>query len=417
MKHFRKYTLLLGLAGQVFLPGNAAGQSTLALRQDDANAAIAKHDFGRAETIYRQLAAAEPNNLDYSTALARLKAWRGDWTGASAAYDEVLRRDPMHYDALVGKAQVCVYQGHLQEAEESLRRAESITGPNTELHLAWARLYRAEGKSHREQFEEHALESLKLEPDNKEGQSLLQQARDMRGIRPFEVRLSYGRDQLSQAPPGQMEGVTAGWRGELNAVHVVYERWRRFGEQSNRAGLDYSVQFAGKWRLRGTSLLGDSKGGFLPKHDHTIGVFRPLNSRTAAGLDYRYLSFPNVKVSVLAPTSEFYFTPKTSLQGTLFVSRLQHQLAVDHTSVHVSGLTMLRVQLHRRLQVTAGYAKGSQGYFAYTSDRLLSFNTNTFIGGTEIRLTPTIILGASFASEFRSNNTRQQGMGMYLMFR
>jgi YaiO family outer membrane protein len=406
----------LASAGLLAAPAALAGDGNQS-SEEDARAAIAARDFGRAEAIYTRLAEAEPDNLDHATAVARVKGWRGDWAGARAGYDEVLRRNPRHYDALVGKAQIALFQRRLDEAEELLQRAEEIAGPNVELHLAWARVHRAYGKSRRERFEARALQSLELQPDNAEAKTLLDQARDMRGIGPLEVRVSYGRDQLSQAPVGHVQAVSFGWRGEVNSVHGVYERWRRFGEPGNRAGLAYSVQFVGNWRLRGINLLGESKGGVIPTHDHTVGIFRPLHSRFAGGVDFRYLGFPDVNVRVLAPTGEFYFNPRTSLEGTVFLSQVRHRLAVDRSLSKVTALGLLRVQVRRGLQVAGGYSRGSQGYFAYTSDRLLSFHTNTFIGRTEFRLRPTVTAGVSFAWEQRSNNTSQQGFGVHVTFR
>jgi YaiO family outer membrane protein len=403
----------MALCALTVLGAGTVGQTL----EQEAREAIARKDFVRAQAIYGQLASLRPDNLDYPAAVARLLCWRGDRAASLAAYDDVLRRNPMHYDALVGKAQLYLFARRLKEAEELLFRAELVAGSNTELHLAWARLERAHGRGRHRQFETRARKALELEPANPEARRMVEQAREMGSVGPLEVRLSFAQDHLSQAPVSRMEAVSFGWRGEVNSIHGLYERWDRFSRQGNRAGAAFSLRLGGTWRLRGIGLLSDSRTGVLPKHDHTLGVFRPLGPRIAGGLDFRYLRFPDVRVGVLAPTFEYYFTPKTSVEGTLFGSFLRHRLARDRTAFRGSLMARVNFQAARRALVSGGYARGSQSYFAYTSDRLQSFNSDVFLGRVLVRLTMSASVGFSCAWERRSNGASQQSLATQVILR
>jgi tetratricopeptide (TPR) repeat protein len=65
----------------------------------------------------------EPGNLAAKVGLAKVASWQGDLDRGLMLYDEVIRRSPHLYDAVVGKGFTLAWMGRSEEALEILRRA------------------------------------------------------------------------------------------------------------------------------------------------------------------------------------------------------------------------------------------------------------------------------------------------------
>ena len=101
---------------------------------------VAQKRWDEAKEQYRAVVQIDPTDVDAEVAVARITSWQNDYPAALKLYDEVLRRYPGQYDAIVGKGFVLRWMGRNDEARELLKIAAQKNPNDRDVALALAAL-------------------------------------------------------------------------------------------------------------------------------------------------------------------------------------------------------------------------------------------------------------------------------------
>ena len=385
----------------------------VSLAQDEELAAhnlVSQQRFSEARTLYRRLSERNPDNLDYQVWIARLSAWLKEYGTAVEGYDRVLSRDTHNTEALVGKAYVFMWLGRYVEAGETLALAEQTAPENGDVQVAQARLARYQG--HDRDARARVSAALKVDPDNAEAKDL---RAEIGSPHPMEVRMSYGQDRFSFAEAGNAGTLSASYLGESNRAGLQYEEWSRFGERVRRGGANFTKKWNGRWWLRASAMWGPGALS-VPRQEYTAGFSRTLPRRFVFDADYRYLGFHTARVHVAAPALSYYLARPSWVQATLFNSWTMLAPGSPYR-MYQGVLIQYFHQVAKPLVLHAGYARGTESFTALSIDRLGLFAANTFLAGSDWKITRAYAVGLFGAYQTRSNGERQTSFGVNLTVR
>ena len=379
--------------------------------EQSAAAAVAANHFAEARTIYRTLESQYPDRSDYSIWVGRLSGWLADYVAASNEFQSVLRHNPDNLEALLGQAYVLLWQRRYREAEEVLRKAESLQPDNPEITLAWAKRFRYGGD--RGAAAQYVGRALTLDPTNRD-------ALEMQGelAKPDSVELifGYGADRFSFAPTGQSGWVSGSWLNSRGNTMVRYEEWSRFGQRATRGGFGGSLNVTPQWTIWASSLFG-SNGAVFATQDHSLGFSRKLTRGWVLGSQYRYLKFDQAKVQIVAPSLEYYFKKSAWVSATAAWSTTAYAGVSGGSDQSGAFRILCHKGITHRLAISGGYARGTESFSDLSFDRIGHFVANTYIGGGEFRLNRNLNAGVDYLWLQRSTGATQQSLNLRLLVR
>ena len=114
--------------------------------------------------------AASPSNPDKIITQAQTKEEAGDYEGAQALYESVLKYHPDYVPALMGLAQVHYWQGHYQLSIDTYAKILEHEPDHVKALVGTGKAYLAMGKQKKGQ--EFFNRAEKIEPSNEEAESL-----------------------------------------------------------------------------------------------------------------------------------------------------------------------------------------------------------------------------------------------------
>jgi YaiO family outer membrane protein len=409
-----------GLLGALLAAGSI--QSTLIRAQEaslpsasvatseTARAAIERKDFRGAREIYSQLAAQEPENLEYRVWIGRISGWLQDYPAAQTAYDEVLVRNPQQLEALLGNATVLMWQQKFEAARPFLLRAREVAPENADVRLAWARFYRAQNQEKQALAEVQAI--LAVDPKNAEA---LELSKQIELPRPLEFRVGYERSRFSFASsPANHQWVNVGYLGGRGRVDVAAERWQRFGDISTRLALSANRRLNQKWSVRGGVALAPG-ADVIPRREASLGVAHVLRRNLVVGLDYRYSYLATATNHTLAPTLEYYFKSPSWLQVTYYRSWTSFRSTVARRLSDDSYAIRYNHQVSEPVLLYVGYGKGRESFQTILTpslDRISSFDATTYLAGAKWQVAKYFWLDIFGVQQRRSTGTRESTLGV-----
>lgn len=400
--------LLLGLL--LMGPGASAGRAN-DLEQAAREAVVASR-YGDAIELYAQLSAREPDNADHLVWLGRLRSWVREYPEALDAYDRALARAPGHLEALLGKISVLLWTGRFVEAYAGLVEAERLAPLSVDVQLAFARyhLYQREERP----ASARVRHALALEPANAEALQLQSQ---IPRTRPLEVTIGYGRDAYSFVQAGHLRSVTLGYSGARGRVAFQYERWERFGERVNRAGVSVSRELRGRLWVRGSATFAPG-ATVLASGEYSAGFSRSWARGVVLTADYRRAELVDVDLHVVSPGVEYYVPGRPIwLQALVSESFTYFNAPIDSRVSSTALMLRYNQQVAAPLLVRAGYAAGRESFAAVSIDQIGSFRASTYSGGMDVRLHPACVVGIDYSYQQRSSGATQQTFGISVSFR
>ncbi len=398
--------------GTLLICGALVGAAMLAQDEEaSARSLIAHQEFAAARSLYEQLLKRDPQNLGYQIWIARVSGWLKEYTKSIETYDLVLEREPRNVEAMVGKAYVEMWQHHYAEAGELLARAEQQSPEDPDVQMALARMRHYQGQERA--AKEHLTRALQLDPDNGEAKQL---SREVDVPRPIEVRVGFGQDRFSFTGAGNMGLVSVGYLGELNRITLQYEEWSRFEERTRRAQLNYTRKLSGGWWLRGGATAGPG-ALTIPRQEYTGGFSRALPRRFVLDTDYRLLRFHAAEVHLLSPALSYYFTKPAWVTATFYQAWTEWRTGSSAGLVSHSWVGQYYRQVGRPVLLHAGFARGSENFQVLSIDRLGLFQANTYLVGTEFRLTRAYSAELFSSYQSRSNHQHQTSFGVNFTIR
>ena len=344
----------------------AAGADEL---ERQAREAIAANEFRGAAALYLRLAEREPANADYLVWLGRLSSWLHEYPQAIDAYDRALAIAPHDVEALVGKATVLTWQQKFRQAERVL------------------------------------LEALAIDPANEEAQELQPH---VVLPRPITVFVGYGHDDSSFAGVGNMRYLGATFSSQRGRLAGQYERWNKFGEGVDRAGVSATRRIGERVWIRAGATVGPGARA-IARRDYSGGASRSWPNGLVVNGDYRRLVVADAHVDVASPGLEYYFANRPVwVQAAVAESWTRVAGTGQPRAANRSFLFRYHQQVAAPVVIHLGYARGNESFAALTIDQIGVFRANTLTSGGDIRLSIRCSLGLSYAFQQRSNGAAER---------
>ena len=356
--------------------------------------------------MYRRLLERDPQNIEYQISIARLSGWLKEYSAAIETYDLVLTREPHNTEALVGKAYVQMWQHHFSDAEGLLASAQRLAPDDPDVQMALARLFHYQGRERA--ASEHVSQALHQDPANSEAKALRSEL-DL--PRPVEVRVGYAQDRFSFTAPGNMGYFSAGYIGEANRLTLAYEQWSRFDQNVGRAGLNFTRKTSKGWWIRAGGMIGPGALA-VPRQEATTGLSHALPRRFTLDGDYRFLRFRTADVHLASATVSYYLARPAWVTATFYNSWALWRASPTPGKVDQSFLGQVYRQAGRRMVLHGGYARGTESFVALSVDRLAFFGANTYLGGSDFRLSRAYSAELFCMYQTRSNLTHQTSFGV-----
>ena len=378
------------------------------LAQDEEQSArnlVAHQQFAEARAVYERLLKLDPQNIEYQISIARLSAWMKEYAASIETYDLVLKREPQNTEALVGKAYVEMWQHNYSEAGELLAQAEKRSPEDPDVQVALARMSHYQGQERA--AEQHISRALALDPGNAEAKQL---RGEVEVPRPVEVRVGFAQDRFSFTNAGNMGFVSAGFLGETNQITLQYEEWSLFDERTRRAELNYTKKLRHGWWLRAGAAEGPG-AVVIPRQEYTGGVSHALPRRFALDMDYRLLRFRAADVHLLSPALTYYFSKPAWVTVTFYNAWTEWRTGSSSGLVTHAWVGQYYRHVAKAVELHGGYARGSENFQELSIDRLGLFRANTYLAGTELRLTRAYSVDLFCSYQSRDNHEHQTAFG------
>ena len=395
--------LLLTILILTPVSGFAQADSTAAQR------AVAEQRFSDARVIYSRLLTNEPENLEYRIWVARLSSWLGDYKAALENYNLALLKDPTNTDALVGRAYVHMWRQERSEAARDLDSAEKAGAKGPDLIMARARfLYYQDKWSQAYQLLGKVLDA---DPSNTEAAELKTR---LQSRAKYELRLGTAGETLSNDQSSFAGVISARWISRRNSLAVNFESWKRFGQNSNRAGLAWQHSFGNGMTLTAEAMFAPGST-VLARQDFSVALRKPLKHGFTASTELRTLRFGGPSVVMVSPSLEYHFEAPAWISFTYHLSRSRFTPALSNLggSYQVS----YNHQAGGRLTLHGGYQQGSETFTTATIDHLGTFRSKTIQAGADLAINQHLGVNFSYSKQFRSNGIRQDSLGVTFILR
>lgn len=357
--------------------------------QSRARTAVSEKRFSDALLLYRSLLEAQPADVDDILWIARLSAWTGDRTAAADYYSQALAIDPNHVDAMVGKANVLLWQHSYSEALVLLTAARELQPSDPDVQLAWSRYYHWQGNDRDAKLE--LDKCLASDAGNREA---LELEASLVPEHIVELRIAYEMDTLPGTTLGALEEIGATYFNRKGEIGLDFFRLNRFGQAGSRGGLHFSRKLGERTSLRGAALFGEG-GAILPKQDFSLGLSRTLVHGLVLGADYRHIAFRLLTVDAAIGHLDYYFEKPIWILTSFAANRVEG-------ATTPAFLARFNTRVQRNLTLQAGYGHGTEIFQLALPTDFGAFRRDSYIGGMTIALTKKTRTEATYTLARRS---------------
>lgn len=370
-----------------------------ALAQDAAEAVQMANEGRNAEALaaFRQLAVANPNDLEARLWIARLHERMGHPDQAEPVYRSVLLEDPASLDAALGVAATQLAQDEVDEAIELLESIEERAPQNAALLALLGRGHRQAGRDARAigYFER----AVAIAPTGEHR------------FRLENARLSYGHRIETRGFGEQFSGSTPDTTGgDLTVNYRLSERLRVVGRGQAQRKFSVSEQRGGgglewRWRrsttVRAQLLVGPDnrvmpEGDFLAELDYTRGP-------AVWTATVRYFDFTGARTTFLSPAVAWAASDRITLALRYAMSFTETSALSGSEGGHTAQLRGA-YRFFPRLWLQLGYAAGVEDFETFSIDRIGDFRANTATGGVRLDLPTLTTIVAGYERQWRRGN-------------
>jgi YaiO family outer membrane protein len=357
--------------------------------QSQAQAAVSEKRFSDALPLYRSLLEAHPADMDYILWIARLSAWTGDRTGAADYYSRALAIDPKNVDAMVGKANVLLWQHSYRDALVLLTAARELAPSDPEVELAWSRYYHWQGDDRDAKLQ--LDKCLAADAGNPEALELEERLVPDHTV---ELRISYEMDTLPGTTPGALEEIGATYFNRKGDIGLDFFHMNRFGEAGSRGGLHFSRKLGALTSVRVAAFFGEG-GDIVPKQDLSVGLSRTLVHGFVLGADYRHIAFRSLTVDAAIGKLDYYFEKPIWILTSFAANRVEG-------ATTPAFLARFNARVRKNLTMQAGYGHGTEIFQLALPTDFGAFRRDSYIGGMTLALTKKTRAEATYTLARRS---------------
>jgi YaiO family outer membrane protein len=370
--------------------------------QATAEAYAGRH--AHSEQLWRELLAAQPQDLEARIWLARLAAWQKRYQESIQAYRNILHDHPEATEGILGLATVYFWEGRYEDSLEVLEKAETLAPQDMDVQLLMARSYLGQWK--KKQAEEHLSRVLAA---RKHDQEALDVKRQLAALTLNQISFGYSLETFSFAPDAHWGSIEFSHNQPHNLFLGNLDVVNKFDEQLVRAGGSVLHRLGQRRNLRVAALFAP-QGDVLANQDYDLAYGQNLGESFALNVGYRYLNFRAANLHVFHPAVEFYPYRRLGMAATYLLTKNRFPAPLPDSLTH-SYYLRAQVQPTAKLLLSAGFARGIENFSTLTRDRLDQFLANTYSLGLRCELSPRYGFSLGFARQIRSTGLTQNSFG------
>jgi tetratricopeptide (TPR) repeat protein len=371
--------------------------------------AVDQHQIPAAMAIVDHRLAEAPSDMEAHAWRGRLLAWTGHWQEAETEYHLVLDKFPDDEDALIGLADVLLWQQKYSQALAVLEKARSADTQNPEILLRRARVLSLLQRipEARAQFQT----VLTHDPANR---SAISGLADLTAASRYELRFGEEADFFSYTENAQVETVTltARWSKTWTTGFGV-SPYHLFGENAVKVWADAAYTFhKNNWvRVLGA---GANPQDVVPEREVLIEYGHGFRFSNAAikGLESSYqensLWYRGAQVITFNSTQIFYLP--NDWTWTFSATGARTQFSVGAADWVPSGSTKLGFPIFRKLSGNALFAVGAENFAQV--DQIGRLSARTYGGGLRYRFAEGQDVTGFVARQDREYGQTQTSLGL-----
>lgn len=399
------------LSAQPFLWAQAA-RAKPAWQQEVKRLAEAQ-DWKAAMTIVDREIAAAPGDMDIRAWRARVLLWSGELAQAESEYRAILGAEPNDPDNWMGLASVCSRQGRSAEAVDALERAVALEPRRADLRAALGRALRANNKSREAKLE--FRQALALEPGSAEGRSGLE---SLRGEMKHELRYGVNTDWFSFVGANHDENasLTSRWNPHWMTA-VAGSFYQRGGAEAEKVAASVTASVRG-W---GALTAGGARGRdnlIIPRSewffDYDRG-WKTAKTGPVRGVEIIYgqhgYNYAAARILTLNESAILYFPREwTWMVG---VTEARSHFSGTGAEWRPSGMSRVGFPMagfKRRLAGSVFFAAGTEDFAQI--DQIGRFASQTYGGSLRVRLTARQELSGYVAYQRRTRDRQETSIGI-----
>ena len=354
--------------------------------------------FEEALATCQRLTAENPNDHQVRLAIGRLHLRMGHPQLAEAVYSSLMLEDGNSLQAMLGVADARLAQWRFQDALEVLERAEQIAPENPALLATLGRTHQEAGRSRLAVAYLERAASLSSSPEH---QFSLERARAAHQHR-VEIH-SFGEEFGGNAPGSRSGDVRINAR--LNDAMRVIGRGqvqRKFGVDDARGGAGVEWRVTPYTTFVAQALVGPGNS-VLPTADF-LGEVDYMAGRASVSGGVRYFEFDGARVTTIMPGLTWWATNRVSFGVRYALAMTAAPLLTSTSNGHTMQVRS-SMQVHPRVWLNAGYARGVEDFENFSFDRIGAFRANTGSGGVRVDLPWLTSLTGSYEHQVREDET------------
>lgn len=360
--------------------------------------------------LFQAIAAANPDDVEARTWIARLHLRMGHPVRAAGVFESIVAAQPQNVDALLGLGIARMDAGQWREAGDALNRAEALAGDRIDVLAAQGRFHGAEGRS------TLALayygKALVKEPTNLE---IMAAADALRAAQAHRVEVGYDFQRFETIDGGMHSGTIRVNMRAADALRVFGHAQAQTFDDENEGRLGGGVEWLAHRSvvLRAGALLGTSTD-FLPDTDvFAHATFSKRRVRWTFQL--RYFDFDGADLWIGGPGLAFDLTPRVVLHGEYLRGRSGFDGFASTTSDNASVGVIARFS--DRVRGSVSYHRGIDRLDWLTGDRLTADDANTMGFGIAADATPFVTISGGYDFHNRADDVQVHRARAWLTYR
>jgi Tfp pilus assembly protein PilF len=364
------------------------------------------HD-AEALAALQKIVAANPNDHLARLWIAQVHDRMGHPELAEAVYRSVALEDPRNVDAITGIGVTLMEQDRIDEAIGYLERAEQLTPENPSVLVALGEAQELAGRTDRSVVYLQRVVAISPTEDHR--------------LALERARFEHGHRYESQTYGEWFNGATRDTRGSDLSLNIRTSETLRlagraqlqtkFGRYENRFGGGAQWRWKPATTFTGQVLVGTGNR-VLPQADY-LGQMDYSHRRVTGTATGRYFDFFGARVVMVSPAVTYaasdtwtfglrYAFTSTDTSLTTGVRGNTAQLQAAH-------------QIHSRVWVQGGYARGVENFDNFSTDRIGDFRANTGSVGVQVVLPSLTSIVGVYDHQRRPNGVKMNRLNVLLV--
>jgi hypothetical protein len=360
--------------------------------------------------LFQAIAAANPDDIEARTWIARLHLRMGHPVRAAGVFESIVAAQPQNVDAWLGLGTARMDAGRWREAGEALNRAEALAGDRIDVLAAQGRFHGAEGRS------TLALayygKALAKEPGN----AMVMGAADaLRASRANRIEVGYDFQKFDGIDSTMHSGTFRVNMHATDALRVFGHAQAQTFDEENEGRFGGGVEWLAhrSVTLRAGALVGAGTD-FLPSTD--VFAHATINRRRVRWtLQLRYFDFEGADLWIGGPGLAVDLTPRLVLLGEYLRGRTAfdgfESITSDNASVGIVA------QLSDTVRGSVSYHRGIDRLDWLTVDRLTADDANTVGFGVAADATPFVTISGGYDFHDRGPDLQAHRARVWLTYR